>query len=223
MVKIDSGGLRVTGLATRQAEYVMMSVRQKKGGQAMELRQRLYDVNDLWELAHNPDNDSKRFELIDGELIEMVPPGGEHGELSLNLGSFIRAYVREHDLGRATVETGYHPPGDRRTLLSPDVAFISHARAPDPFPKRYVPVMPDLAVEILSPTDTLPNAREKAHTYLSKGTNLVWIVQPDSLSVEVLRMKQDGGIQHDVYGRDDSLSGEDILPGFTLDVRLIFE
>ena len=188
----------------------------------MELRQRLYDVDDVWQFAHQPDVDNRRFELINGALIAMVPLGGEHGELSLNLGSYIRAYVREHSLGRATVETGYHPPDDRQTLLSPDIAYISHARAPDPFPKRYVPAMPDLAIEILSPTDTLPNARVKAEIYLRRGTALVWLVQPDTASVEALRLTEAGEVQHDVYGADDALSGEDVLPGFSLDVRLIF-
>ncbi len=161
--------------------------------------------------------------MINGDLIEIVPPGGEHGELSLNFGSYIRAYVREHDLGRATVKTGYHPPGDRQTLLSPDIAFISHARAPDPFPKRYVPILPDLAVEILSPRDTLTKAREKAEIYLSKGVKLVWIVQPDILSVEARRLTEAGGFQLDSYGPDAVLSGLDVLPGFTLEARLIFE
>ena len=189
----------------------------------MELRQRLYGVDDVWELAHHHDNDNKHIELIDGYLIEMVPPGGEHGEFSLNLGSFIRAYVREHNLGRATVETGYHPPGNHQTLLSPDVAFISHGRAPNPFPKRFVPVMPDLAVEILSPTDTIGKAREKAEIYLNSGTKLVWIVQPETLSVETLSLTEGSGIRREVYGPDAALSGEDVLPGFSLEVRLIFE
>lgn len=189
----------------------------------MELRQRLYDIDDVWEFANHPDSENRRFELVDGELIEMVPPGGEHGELSLNMGSYIRAFVRKHKLGRATVETGYHPPGNRQTLLSPDIAFVSHARAPDPFPKRYVPVMPDLAVEVLSPTDTLGEAREKAENYLNNGTKLVWIVVPEDASVQALSLTEHGAIKQTVYGPDDALVGENVLPGFTLEVRLIFE
>ena len=189
----------------------------------MELRQRLYDIDDVWEIAQQSQNDNRRFELIDGELIEMVPPGGEHGELSLNLGSYIRAYVRKHMLGRATVETGYHPPGSRQTLLSPDIAFVSHARAPVPFPKQYVPVMPDLAVEVLSPTDSLNKAREKAELYLNSGTTLVWIVLPESASVEAHSVTKHGEIKQEVFGPEDDLSGDNVLPGFTLEVRLIFE
>ena len=189
----------------------------------MELKQRLYDVDDLWDLLSQLPDDSNDYELIDGELIPMTPPGGEHGELALSLGSYIRAFVRENGLGRATVETGYHPADDRQTLLGPDIAFVSHERAPDPFPKRFVPVMPNLAVEILSPTDTIHKAREKAELYLGNGSQLVWIVLPDEQSVEVCRMTEAGEMKREVVGLDDSLSGEDVLPGFSLDVRRIFE
>ena len=189
----------------------------------MALQQRIYDIDDLWDLLGQEHNAGKDYELIDGVLIEMVPPGGEHGEFTLNLGSYIRAFAREHGLGRSTVETGFHPPDDRHTLLSPDVAFVSHRRAPKPFPKRYVPVMPDLAVEILSPSDTMRNTCNKAEVYLTNGTKLVWIVLPDTESVEVCRLTDAGELERDALGPDDTLSGEDVLPGFALDVRLIFD
>ncbi len=189
----------------------------------MELHERVYDIDDVWRFAHHPEKNGKHFELIDGALIEIVPPGGEHGEFALNIGSFVRAFVRENGLGRATVETGYHPPDNRHMLLSPDVAFISRERAPNPFPKQYVPVMPDLAVEILSPRDTIRQAREKAEHYLINGTRLVWIVSPDNESVEVLRLTEAGDIDSEVLGRDDVVSGEPVLPGFRLNVRQIFE
>ena len=189
----------------------------------METKQRLWDIDEVWELYCDRANDHLRFELLDGELIEMTPPGGEQGELSLNLGSYIRAFVRGHNLGRATVETAYHPADDRQTLLGPDIAFISHDRAPYPFPKRFVPVMPNLAVEILSPSDTIRKAREKAKLYLTNGTRLVWLVLPDKQSVEVCRLTESGLPEREVFGPNDTLSGEGILPGFTLDVRRIFE
>lgn len=189
----------------------------------MELRERVYDIDDLWALYHQPENEGKRFELIDGVLNEMSAPGGEHGEFALNLGSYIRAFAREHDLGRATVGTGYHPPDDRRTLLAPDVAFISYGRAPNPFPKKLVPVMPDIAVEIRSPSNTLADLRDKAQLYLDLGASLVWLVLPDNQSVEVCRLAESGEMKRDVIAPDASLSGEAVLPGFTLEARLIFD
>ena len=189
----------------------------------MELRERVYDIDDLWSLYHQPENEGKRFELIDGVLIEMSAPGGEHGAITINLGFFFRAFRLEQDLGIATAGTGYHSPDDRRTLLVPDVAFISHTRAPKPFPKKLVPVMPDLAVEIQSPSNTLAELRDKARLYLALGTSLVWLVLPEEQRVEVCRMNESGEIKREVFGPDDTLSGEEALPGFTLDARLIFE
>ncbi len=189
----------------------------------MELRERVYDIDDLWSLYHQPENEGLRFELIDGVLIEMSAPGGEHGEFALNLGSYIRAFAREHNLGRATVGTGYHPTGDRYNLLLPDVAFISHTRAPKPFPKKLVPVMPDLAVEIRSPSNTLAELRDKARLYLDLGASLVWLVLPDDQSVEVCRMNESGETEREMLGPDATLSGENVLPGFSLEARRVFE
>ena len=184
----------------------------------METQERLWDVDDLWDLVHQQDDDSRQYELIDGVLIEMSRPGGEHGEICLNLGSYIRAFAREHGLGRATVETGYHPPDNRNTLLGPDIAFVRHTRAPTPFPKRFVPVMPDLAVEILSPSDTIQTMRNKARIYSTNGTSVVWIILPAERSVEIHQTQQPA----ETRGFGDSLSGEDVLPGFALELRRLF-
>jgi len=189
----------------------------------MELRERVYDIDEVWALYHQPKNEGKRFELIDGVLIEMSAPGGEHGAISINLGFYLRAFCLEQDLGIATAGTGYHPPDDRLTLLVPDVAFISHKRAPKPFPRKLVPVMPDLAVEIRSPSNTMTALREKARLYLDLGATLVWIILPDEESVEVCRLTETGETEREIFGSDDTLSGEQVLPGFTLDVRQIFE
>ena len=189
----------------------------------MELRERVYDIDEVWALYHQPENEGKRFELIDGVLIEMSAPGGEHGAISINLGFYLRAFCLEQNLGIATAGTGYHPPDDRLTLLVPDVAFISHRRAPKPFPRKLVPVMPDLAVEIRSPSNTMTALREKARLYLDLGATLVWLVLPDDQSVEVCRSTETGVFEREALGPQDALSGENILPGFSLDVGRIFE
>ena len=188
----------------------------------MVIQQQLYTVDDVWELSHRPENDNKHFYLIHGELYWDMPPGGEHGRLALDIGLYLRLFIDKHDLGIATVETGYHPPDGRHTVLGPDVAFISKARAPQPFPKKFVPLMPDLAVEIVSPTDSRKEARRKAEVYLRHGTTLVWIVLPDEECVEVCRAN--GSVEMDIefVGREGSLAGEGILPGFELELKLLF-
>ena len=151
----------------------------------METKQRLWDIDEVWELYCDRANDHLRFELIDGELIEMSGPGGTHGRIAIRLGRYLDIFAEENNLGIVTGETGYHPPDDRYNLLLPDVAFISFDRAPDPFPDKLVPVMPDLAVEIRSPSNTLAEMREKAQRYLRLGSTLAWIILPNDQKVEV--------------------------------------
>lgn len=189
----------------------------------METKQRLYDVDDLWERYCDRSNDHLRFELIDGEIIEKSGPGGVHGRIAIRLGSYLLIFAEQHNLGIVTAETGYHPAQDRYNLLLPDVAFISFDRAPDPFPEKFVPAPPDLAVEIRSPSNSIAELREKAQRYLGMGTTRVWIVLPDEQSVEVCRLTESGEIMRERFGPADTLSGSNVLPGFTLNVRSIFE
>lgn len=184
----------------------------------METREQLYDVDDLWELYCQRSNDHLRFELIDGEIIEMSGPGGVHGRIAIRLGRYLDIFSEERNLGIVTAETGYHPAHDRYNLLLPDVAFISFERAPDPFPDRLVPALPEIAVEICSPSNTMTELREKAQRYLRFGSKLVWIIQPQERSVEIHRPQK----PPETRGSGDSLSGEDILPGFALELRRLF-
>lgn len=188
----------------------------------MAIQEKLYTKDDVWELSHRPENENKYFYLIDGELYWDMPPGGVHGSLALRIGYYLQAFVEKHDLGIGTVETGYYPPDDRHTLLAPDVAFISNARAPQPFPDKFVPTMPDLAVEIMSPTDSLKDLRRKAAVYLANGASLVWIVMPADKGVNVCRASAGAELNIEFIGRDGSLSGETVLPGFQLDLKLLF-
>ncbi len=187
----------------------------------MVIKEQLYTVDDVWELAHQPDN-VNHYELIEGELLTMSPPGGVHGSFAVEISYYIWAFVRERGLGKVTVETGYHPPEGRHTLLSPDVAFLSKAKTPHPFPHTYIPIMPDLAIEILSPNDTLRQARRKAALYLRHGTQLVWIVLPAEKGVDVCRAVDGPGLNIEFVGQESSLSGEQVLPGFELKLELLF-
>ena len=188
----------------------------------MVIQQQLYTVDDVWDLSHQAENAHHDFYLIDGELYTTMPPGGLHGELAGEISRLIGNFVREHDLGRFTVEAGFHPREDRNTLLAPDVAFLRKARAPQPFPVKFIPVMPDLAVEIASPGDSLKALRRKAEVYLGNGTSLVWIVMPAEKGVDVCRAADGSGLNIEFVGQDGTLSGEAVLPGFELDVSVLF-
>ncbi len=188
----------------------------------MATREREYTVEDLWRLACSPENDAKKICLIDGELVITMSPSRVHGRLALRIGRFIADYAEQHDLGEAAVEVGYHSPDDRHTLLIPDVAFESKARAEQPVGSGYVPFMPDLAVEIISPSQSLAQARRKAKAYLRLGSALVWLVDPMRKNAEVWSLGSKGAPHSKSLGLHDELSGGSALPGFTLPLRHLF-
>lgn len=187
----------------------------------MIVRDRVYTIDDVWRLSQLPENEHKFFDLIDGELYSMSRPGGVHGLIASLIAHFLWTTVLERELGQVTTETGYHPPDSASTLLGPDVGFVHRARAPQPFPKRFVPVMPDLAVEVLSPSNTLPELRRKAEVYLRHGTALFWLVNPDDKTVEVWRL-DDEETTRETVGSGGALNGEPVLPGFRLELDALF-
>ena len=187
----------------------------------MQVQQRLYDIDDLWRLVQDA-NDDTRYELIEGEIIEMPPPGEEHGYLTIWLGMFLAQFVSENQLGRVTAESGYYSQKDRNTLLSPDIAFRRLLPDAEPASQRWVPLMPDLAVEIKSPSNTLAELRRKAAIYLNHGSQLVWIILPASRSAEVHRLNAPGEIHIDAIEPDGALCGEGVLPGFELPLAKLF-
>lgn len=189
----------------------------------MTVKVKLYTVDDLWALEHDPAYEGRYYYLIDGILFEDEMPGRTHGRLAVRLSRYLDEFVESHDLGEVTSETGYFPDENTRDiLLLPDVAFQRSESVPKPEPAGYVQAMPDLAVEIVSPNDTIAKARRKAQVYLDNGTSLVWIVQPDRKGIEVCHAAERGGLQIDFVGQGDTLSGEDLLPGFELEVSKLF-
>ncbi len=162
------------------------------------------------------ESDLEGYEYVKGELIPMPPTSGEHGDISSNLFLFLGPYVRENQLGRVyTSDTGFKI-GDR--FLIPDIAFVSTGRLPDDRRKAFS-IPPDLAVEIVSPTDVLFRVFEKALTYLSGGTELVWVIEPVAKTVTVYRSETD----IKVLTREDTLTGEDVVEGFSCQVSQLFE
>lgn len=184
----------------------------------MEVKKRLYTVDDVWTMLCQPGNADKKYELVNGELVEMSPSNYPHGRLAGRIFRYLENYAEARQLGEASVEVGFYPANDRTTLLAPDVAFITTARLPDSNDYSYIGFMPDLAVEIVSPSNTRAELNRKAMIFLENGTRLVWIVNPKDGHAEVLRSSDADGIEREVIGYDGVLSGEDVLPGFELAV-----
>ena len=161
------------------------------------------------------ESDLEGYEYIKGELIPMAPTSVEHGYISVNLSSLLHLYVRENQLGRVLSETGFRV-GER--VLIPDIAFVSTDRLPADQSKAS-PVPPDLAVEVISPTDSSYRVEEKAFIYLEAGTQLVWVLKPRSKSVTVYRSET----EITLLTQNETLSGEEVVKGFTCQVAELFE
>ncbi len=188
----------------------------------MAIRERLYTVDDVWHLSQQPENDNKHFYLIKGELFWDMPPGYLHGHIAGLIFHYFFMFAEKHDLGKPTVETGYYPADDRHTLLAPDVAFIRKENLPPADHEKFVPRMPDLAVEIQSPSNRLAELRRKAAVYLANGTEIVWLVLPQQDGVEVWRAGPDGEPVSQFVAKEGSLTAEPVLPGFSLDLQRLF-
>ena len=154
---------------------------------------------------------NKRTELVRGVLVVREPAGYQHGDVAMRLAVAIFAHVEAHGLGRVfAAETGFTLARNPDTVRAPDVAFISAARLPDPPPRGFAELAPDLAVEVLSPDDRPGEVLAKVADWLNPGARLVWVVDPARVVARVYRA--DGS--ESVLGETDALRGEDLLPGF---------
>ena len=187
----------------------------------MATQDRVHTIDDIWRLASRPNDIAEKYYLIDGELLIKMAPTELHGDIAMRLGTYLFSYVEELGLGRVTTEVGFHPPSDRFTVLLPDIAFTSKARTVFPARSTYVPHMPDLAVEIISPSQSLDQVRRKAEVYLRHGAALVWLVEPRAKFAEVWHRGDDGALERERIPGEGELSGGDILPGFNLPLKRI--
>jgi len=161
------------------------------------------------------ENGDRLLELINGEIVEKMPTQ-EHGTIASNIDFALGLYNRQHKLGRLGVEVRQRLPNDLLNSRMPDISF-STARHPL-VRKGGVPEMPDLAVEIKSPSDSVRKMREKAAYYLENGARLVWLVYPQKRFIEVYSPDADV----EILLEGDTLTGGDVLPGFTLLVAEVF-
>ncbi len=185
----------------------------------MATQERVYTVDDVWRLEQEARQPTEKYYLIDGELHIKMSPNEMHGEVASEISRHLGNYVVPRGLGRVGVEVGFYPPENRNCVLLPDVSFTSTARMSRRARSTYVPYMPDLAVEIISPSQSLAETRRKAERYLRHGSLLVWLVDPVSGTAEVWRRDR---AQREVIAADGELSGDDVLPGFSLPLSKIF-
>lgn len=165
------------------------------------------------------DNPELRLELTaNGELIVMAPAGWESSERNLNLATDIAIWNRQTDLGKVFDSSGGFtlPNG---AVKSPDVTWVEKSKFANisrsvAFPE----VVPDFVIELRSMTDSLKTLREKMEEYRSNGVRLGWLINPQQQQVEIYRFGQ----EVEILESPTTLSGEDVLPGFMLDLSSTF-
>src|SRR5258708_38686554 len=184
----------------------------------MDIQQKVYTAQDLWELSHRV-GERKRFELLRGELIEMSPTGEAHGILTAWLSHLILGYVDANGLGEVLgAETGFRLSDTPDTIFAPDIAFISESRR-QTTTEKYLRIAPDLVVEVVSPGNDATEINEKIEAYFASGTRLVWIVYPKTKTIYVYSSAEN--VQ--ILTANGMLTGADVLPGFSLPVGEVFK
>jgi Uma2 family endonuclease len=153
--------------------------------------------------------DGRKYELVDGE-IRMSPGGIRHSDVSLALATLLRAFVTEHDADHAfDSSVGFRLPGGN--VRSPDASFVARGRfEAGTLPDDFGDLAPDLAVEVLSPSERPRHVLDKVGEYLEAGVRLVWVIDPRKAKAIVYRSLTDVT----ELGAEGTLDGADVLPGF---------
>jgi Uma2 family endonuclease len=154
-------------------------------------------------------------ELVAGRMVVRELPGYRHGDITARLLMAIGNFAMENRLGRVlTADSGFLLFRNPDTVRGPDVAFIRTERVPTEVLRGYPEFAPDLAAEVLSPSDRPGKVLEKIGDWIEAGTRLVWVIDPERRLARVYH--SDGSVL--TLGADESLQGEDVLPGFSISV-----
>ncbi len=170
------------------------------------------------ELLRRPE-DGGRYELVEGELKQMSPSGLEHGRIAARIAIHLGAHVRQHRLGEIYIaEAGFVLKSGPDTVRVPDVSYVSGERVIET--SGFMPGPPDLAVEVISPSDLASEVSFKTSQYLRAGTRAVVVVDPEKRIVYVHRAS---GTDVITKIAENVLEVDDVVAGWKMPLREIFE
>lgn len=163
--------------------------------------------------------DLGRTELVKGEIVHISPTGFVHGGYEGNFYAELRAFVRQHKLGRVFVgEVGIYTGRNPDTVRAADVAFVSNERMAQVKSKSYLDVAPELVVEVMSPDDAWSELMEKLDEYFACGVRVVWVADPRTRQVYVYQTVTNAAR----FTEKETLTGGEVLPGFSVLVAELF-
>ena len=171
-----------------------------------------YPLISAEEYERLPDEPGYRTELSRGMVVREPQPGAIHGRVTNRLAHALTSFVIGHDLGEITNQTGFLIMRNPDCVRGPDVAFIRRERVPADPPRSFWPLAPDLAIEVASPGNTLAELQQKVIEYFEAGTQEVWVIEPKTRTAMIYHSMNDIS----VLGANDSLTGGDLLPGFSI-------
>ena len=166
-------------------------------------------------------DENLRLGLIRGELRPMPPmPGEEHGDITNVFSVFAGSHVIEHRLGKCfATETRFIIERNPDTAIGPDWAFVAAGRLPAQRRKGFVPLVPDAVLEVRSPSDSAREVAEKVQQWLTAGVHVTLELNPTPQILTVHHLNA----PPQPLGIEDTLTLEDVLPGFQLPIRRLFE
>jgi Uma2 family endonuclease len=163
--------------------------------------------------------DGSKQELVKGRVVTMPGPGVEHGEVQGQVYFLLKTYLNQNKLGRVMVESATVLERKPDTVRGPDVSYYSKERLPlDKRVVGYHDEVPDLCVEVVSPSNSLKQLKAKAKEYLFAGVRLVWIIDPEDRTATVITEP----LESRTLEADATLDGGDVLPGFSCKVSDLF-
>ncbi len=168
-----------------------------------------------------PEIPGKQLELVRGELIEVPTPGAIHNVIADVIRHLLRVFVTERRLGIVFGDNmGYVLHRRPDTVRIPDVSFVASENVPETgIPEGSWLIPPDLAIEVVFPHDHANDVYDKAREYVESGVRIVWVLWPKRRAVSVHTRDEKTA----ELGPDDTLDGGDVLPGFSVRVRELFD
>ena len=179
----------------------------------MTTQSRLITADELLKMT----DDGYRYELVRGVLIKKMPPGDRHGDAAIWTAVELGNYVRDNNYGAVRAEIGYRLESDPDTVRAPDVSWIAPEHVYEPI-AGYPEVTPDLAVEVKSPSNSNREMANKARMWLSFGSRMVLVLDPEPVTVALYLPDSEPTI----FSEDDVLKLGDLLPGFKCPVWRLF-